>query len=58
MSGTGLYAGLVRKRFEVACRRFGLNGKDGAGRRLPGLDCSRFKAPVPPEAPTPQLRLF
>jgi DNA repair photolyase len=45
MSGTGLYADLVRRRFDIACRRFGLNGKEGAGRRLPELDCSRFRPP-------------
>jgi len=45
MSGTGNFAELVEKRFELACRRFGLNGH-GAGRRSPELDCSRFRAPA------------
>jgi len=45
MSGTGKFAELVEKRFEIACRRFGLNGH-GAGREPPGLDCSRFRHPA------------
>ena len=31
MSGTGNYAELIEKRFDIACRRYGLNGH-GAGR--------------------------
>ena len=30
MTGTGNYAELIEKRFDIACRRFGLNGH-GAG---------------------------
>src|SRR3954471_9538066 len=44
MTGTGNFAELIEKRFDIACRRFGLNGH-GAGRRPPRLDCSRFKRP-------------
>src|SRR6266550_1830030 len=44
MTGTGLFAELIEKRFEIACRRFGLNGH-GAGRKPPSLDCSRFRPP-------------
>ena len=44
MSGTGNYAELMEKRFDIACRRFGLNGH-GAGRKRPELDCSRFRPP-------------
>ena len=44
MTGTGNYAGLIEKRFDIACRRFGLNGH-GAGRKRPELDCSIFKPP-------------
>jgi hypothetical protein len=46
MSGTGNFAGLIEKRFELACRRFGLN-EHGAGRRPPELDCTRFRPPAP-----------
>src|SRR5712692_73242 len=45
MSGTGKFAELVEKRFEIACRRFGLNDH-GPGRESPGLDCSRFRPPA------------
>jgi DNA repair photolyase len=53
MTGTGLFAELIEKRFDIACRRFGLNGH-GAGRKPPSLDCSRFR---PPSA-AGQLSLF
>jgi DNA repair photolyase len=46
MSGTGMFAELIEKRFDIACRRFGLNDH-GAGRKRPGLDCSRFRPPSP-----------
>ena len=42
MRGEGEFAELMRRRFEVACRRFGLNA---AGRT--GLDCSKFRPPGP-----------
>jgi DNA repair photolyase len=53
MRGTGEYAELIDKRFDIACRRCGLNGH-GGGRRTPELDCSRFVPPSPPG----QLKLF
>jgi DNA repair photolyase len=53
MTGTGNFAELVEKRFDIACRRFGLNGH-GAGRRPAPLDCSRFRRPDP----SGQLGLF
>ena len=46
MTGTGNYAELIEKRFDIACRRFGLNGH-GAGRKPPELDCARFRPPSP-----------
>jgi DNA repair photolyase len=45
MTGTGNFAELIEKRFDLACRRFKLNGHAGA-RRRPELDCSRFTPPV------------
>ena len=58
MSGTGLFAELIEKRFEIACRRFGLNGHglDGRGvsRERPKLDCSAFRPP----SRAGQLQLF
>ena len=54
MSGTGNYAELMEKRFDIACRRFGLNGH-GAPRREPTeLDGTRFRPP----SPEGQLKLF
>src|SRR5438093_2451084 len=44
MTGTGAFAELIEKRFDIACRRLGLNGH-GAGRKPPSLDCSRFRPP-------------
>jgi DNA repair photolyase len=49
MRGEGVYAGLFSKRFEVACRRYGLN------RERVELDTSRF---VPPGAARAQLALL
>jgi DNA repair photolyase len=53
MRGTGNFAELISKRFAIACRRFGLNGR-GGGRRLPDLDCSLFSPP----SPGGQMKLF
>ncbi|MDE2086072.1 MAG: PA0069 family radical SAM protein [Xanthomonadaceae bacterium] len=50
MRGQGVFAELLRKRFEVACRRHGF----GRAREL-RLDASRF---VPPRKPSPQGELF
>lgn len=53
MSGTGSYAELMEKRFDIACRRFGLNGSGterlgghGAPRQRAELDCTRFRPPL------------
>jgi DNA repair photolyase len=50
MHGQGVFADLLRKRFEIACRRHGLH----RNRELP-LDTSRF---VPPRKASPQGELF
>src|SRR5213594_1696170 len=44
MTGTGNYAELMEKRFDIACRKYGLNGH-GAPRARAELDCSRFRPP-------------
>jgi DNA repair photolyase len=49
MRGEGIYAELFRKRFEVACRRYGLN------KERHKLDTSKFR---PPGDPHPQLSLL
>jgi hypothetical protein len=59
MRGIGEFANLIEKRFELACRRFGLNGAKEPDERSrvrahDGLDTSRFKPP----RDTAQLDLF
>jgi len=54
MTGTGNYAELLAKRFEIACRRFGLNGEERGGAARRALDCAQF---VPPSLGG-QMRLF
>jgi len=49
MRGEGEFANLLKMRFDIACRRLGLN------RERPPLDCSQFKAPSRTAA---QLSLF
>ncbi|HEX6852661.1 MAG TPA: PA0069 family radical SAM protein [Candidatus Polarisedimenticolaceae bacterium] len=41
MRGRGPYADLLARRFEVACRRYGLRGREAS------LDTSRFRVPEP-----------
>jgi DNA repair photolyase len=45
MTGVGNFAELIEKRFDIACRRLGLNGH-GAPRQRAELDCSRFRPPA------------
>ncbi|WP_209881842.1 PA0069 family radical SAM protein [Azospirillum soli] len=49
MKGSGPIAELLSKRFKLACKRLGLNGRDA------DLNCADFK---PPPAPGDQLALF
>ena len=42
MSGTGAYADMLARRFQLACRRLGLNRSRGA---LEGLDTTQFRPP-------------
>jgi DNA repair photolyase len=60
MRGIGEFANLIEKRFELACRRFGLNDAERSDNRSHvrahgALDTSRFR---PPRANTAQLDLF
>ena len=57
MTGSGHFADLIARRFELACRRLGLNREDDPLAARGGLDCSRFRPPVP-ESPSGQLALF
>jgi hypothetical protein len=45
MSGSGNFVELIGKRFELACRRLGLNSEDNHMASRGGLDCSRFQPP-------------
>ncbi|HTQ78015.1 MAG TPA: PA0069 family radical SAM protein [Burkholderiales bacterium] len=58
MTGSGRFVELIGQRFELACRRLGLNREDDHMAPRGGLDCSRFRAPAPPPAPGGQMRLF
>ena len=49
MSGEGPYAHMISQRFRRACQELGL------GRRMGGLDTSRFTVPA---APSRQMSLF
>lgn len=50
LRGEGVYADLLARRFALALKRSGFEG-----RRHPPFDCTRF---VPPRAPSPQGELF
>jgi DNA repair photolyase len=50
MRGEGEFAELIRQRFTLACRRYGINQVGDLD-----LDCARFK---PPRQPSPQAELF
>lgn len=54
MSGSGNFAELIGKRFDLACRRLGLNAEEDHMASRGGLDCTRFR---PPEA-SGQMGLF
>ena len=53
MTGSGNFVELIGKRFELACKRLGLNSEDNHMASRKGLDCSLFQ--LPDEG---QLRLF
>jgi len=54
MTGTGTFADLIGKRFDLACRRLGLNREDDHMASRDGLDCSLFRPPCAGG----QMRLF
>jgi len=45
MRGEGSFARLIEQRFEIACRRFGLNREDDHMASRGGLDCTLFRPP-------------
>ena len=46
MTGSGNFVDLVGKRFDLACRRLGLNSEDNHMASRNGLDCSLFRPPT------------
>jgi len=50
MRGTGIWADLLRQRYTLAVRKFGLNAM------RPQLDCSQFVPPAPPATPPSRVR--
>jgi len=54
MSGSGNFVELIGKRFDLACRRFGLNSEENHMASRRGLDCSLFRPP----GGEGQMRLF
>jgi DNA repair photolyase len=54
MTGSGNFVELIGKRFDLACRRLGLNSEENHMASRRGLDCSLFR---PPQA-SGQLGLF
>jgi hypothetical protein len=54
MRGSGEFAELLRKRFDIACKRFDFD----AGQRHRTPVTTRFKPPAAPRGNDPQLALF
>jgi len=54
MSGSGNFVELIGKRFDLACRRFGLNSEENHMASRRGLDCTLFRPP----GGEGQMRLF
>ncbi len=45
MSGSGNFVELIGQRFDLACKKFGLNREQNQMASRGGLDCTRFKPP-------------
>ena len=58
MTGSGNFVELIGKRFDLACRRLGLNSEDNHMASRKGLDCSLFQPPPSKQDPAGQMRLF
>jgi len=54
MTGSGNFIDLIGKRFDLACRRLGLNSEDDHMASRGELDCSLFRPP----SPSGQIALF
>lgn len=58
MTGSGNFVELIGQRFELACRRLGLNREDDHLASRDGLDCSLFRVPAAQENAAGQMPLF
>jgi len=58
MTGSGKFAELIERRFELACRRLGLNSEDNHMASRNGLDCALFRPPSPEQNTPGQMKLF
>lgn len=58
MTGSGNFVDLIGKRFDLACRRMGLNSEDNHMASRDGLDCSLFRPPSSKQNPAGQMTLF
>ena len=58
MTGSGNFVELIGKRFDLACKRLGLNSEDNHMASRGSLDCSLFRPPASSLEPTGQLALF
>ena len=58
MTGSGNFAGLISKRFALACRRLGLNSEDNHMASRGGLDCTLFHPPAGTDGAGGQMGLF
>ena len=58
MTGSGNFVALIGKRFELACRRLGLNSEDNHMASRDGLDCALFKPPSQEQNTPGQMKLF
>ena len=58
MTGSGNFAQLIGKRFDLACRRLGLNSEDNHMASRKDLDCSLFRPPSAKENAAGQMALF
>ncbi len=58
MTGSGNFAKLIEKRFDLACRRLGLNCEDDHMASRGGLDCALFRPPAPAQNTPGQMTLF
>ena len=58
MTGSGNFVDLISKRFELACRRLGLNSEDNHMASRGGLDRTLFRPPAGKDGAGGQMGLF